>query len=452
MTENGIKQRILVVDDIGQNISVANEILKSYYTIMVALNGQKALSIANSDTPPDLILLDIMMPEMDGFEVCKRLKSDPKTHDIPIIFLSSLDDTKDKVKGLELGAVDYILKPFQPEEVIARVKTHLTISSLKISLAEKNEELKASNDYLEERVKDRTAELVELNSVYERFVPREFLELLNRESILDIKLGDQINKEMTVMFADVRGWTTLSESLTPQENFKFINAYLRRVSPVIKEHNGFIDQYYGDGVMALFQGSPDDALRAAIAMHRAVNEYNKEREQEGFKPIGIGVGLHVGDLMLGIIGSKERMQGAVVADAVNLAARLEGLTRVYGSTITISEPTLSRLKNPDRYKHRFVDRVQVKGRDEAVSVYEVFDGDPQSVMELKEQTKGIFEEGLRLYYEKKFSESSVQFNRVLETNPEDKAARIYLKRSANYMVKGVPDDWTGVERNNGVTS
>jgi PleD family two-component response regulator len=157
MTENGIKQRILVVDDIGQNISVANEILKPYYTIMVALNGQKALSIANSDTPPDLILLDIMMPEMDGFEVCKRLKSDPKTHDIPIIFLSSLDDTKDKVKGLELGAVDYILKPFQPEEVIARVKTHLTISSLKISLAEKNEELKASNDYLEERVKDRTA-------------------------------------------------------------------------------------------------------------------------------------------------------------------------------------------------------------------------------------------------------------------------------------------------------
>ncbi len=445
MTESEKKQRILVVDDIGQNISVVNEILKPYYTIMVALNGQKALSIANSDTPPDLILLDIMMPEMDGYEVCKKLKSDLKTREIPIIFLSALDDTKDKVKGFELGAVDYVSKPFQPQEVIARVRTHLTISSLKKSLAEKNEELKTANEHLEERVKERTAELITLNEIYERFVPREFLNLLKKKSIHEIKLADQIHQEMTVMFADIRGWTTLSESMTPQENFNFINAYLRRVSPVIKEHHGFIDQYYGDGVMALFPGSPDDAVVAAIAMHAAVGEYNKEREKKGLRSIGIGVGLHLGDLMLGIIGSEERMQGAVVADAVNLTARLEGLTRVYGSTITISEPTLSRLKNPDRYKHRFVDRVQVKGRDEAVSVYEVFDGDPQSVMELKEQTKGTFEEGLRLYYDKKFSESSVRFNRVLETNPEDKAARIYLKRSANYMVTGVPDDWTGVE-------
>jgi two-component system sensor histidine kinase ChiS len=445
MTESEKKQRVLVVDDIGQNISVVNEILKPYYTIMAALDGEKALAIAHSDRPPDLILLDVMMPEMDGYEVCQRLQSDIETHDIPIIFLSALDDTKDKVKGFEVGAVDYVSKPFQPEEVIARVKTHLTISSLKNSLAEKNEELKAVNELLEERVKERTAELVTLNEIYERFVPREFLNLLKKKSIHEINLADQIHQEMTVMFADVRGWTTLSESMSPQENFNFINAYLKRVSPVIKEHNGFIDQYYGDGVMALFPDSPDDAVLAAIAMHAAVGEYNKQREKNGFKPIGIGVGLHVGDLMLGIIGSQDRMQGAVVADDVNLAARLEGLTRMYGSTITLSETTLSRLENPDRYKHRFVDKVQVKGRKIPVSVHEVFDGDPQSVMELKEQTKGFFEEGLRLYYDKKFSESSVQFNQVLQKNPEDKAARIYLKRSADYMINGVPDDWTGVE-------
>lgn len=113
---------------------------------MVALDGKKALEIATSENKPDLILLDIMRPEMDGFEVCERLQSHPKTRDIPIIFLSSLDDTKSKVKGLELGAVYYISKPFQPAEVIARVRTHLTISSLKMRLAEKNDELKAAND------------------------------------------------------------------------------------------------------------------------------------------------------------------------------------------------------------------------------------------------------------------------------------------------------------------
>jgi putative two-component system response regulator len=131
MTESEKKQRILVVDDIAQNISIVNEILKPYYKIMAALSGPKALEIANSDNSPDLILLDIMMPEMDGFEVCKKLKSDSKTREIPIIFLSALDDMKDKVKGLELGAVDYLSKPFQPEEVLARVKTHLKTGSLK---------------------------------------------------------------------------------------------------------------------------------------------------------------------------------------------------------------------------------------------------------------------------------------------------------------------------------
>jgi len=442
-------EQILLVDDNQTNLQVLYETLdsgpnKGKYRLLVAKNGEGALTIANK-AKPSLILLDIMMPGIDGYEVCQRLKKDPETQEIPIIFLSALDDTENKVKGLSLGAVDYISKPFQSEEVLARVNTHLTINSLKRTLAGKNKELKEFNNVLEQRVKERTAELVELNTAYECFVPREFLSLLDKESILEVKRGDQIMKEMTVMFADVRGWTTLSENMTPQENFQFINAYLKRVSPVIKEHNGFIDQYYGDGVMALFTGSPDDAVQAAIAMHEAVGEYNKEREKEGFQPISIGVGLHIGDLMLGIIGSEERLQGAVVADAVNLTARLEGLTRIYGSTITLSETTLSKLENQEKYKYRFVDRVMVKGKKKSVSVYEVFNGDPEQVVEFKEQTKSSFEEGLRLYYERNFSEASVQFNQVLQKNPGDKAARIYLERSAHYMVKGVPEDWTGVE-------
>jgi two-component system sensor histidine kinase ChiS len=445
MVEGSKKSKVLIVDDTPENIQVLMGTLKDAYAIVAAINGEKALKLAVADPPPDLILLDIMMPGMDGFDVVQHLKADPETRDIPVIFLSALDDTVNKVKGFSLGAVDYISKPFQPEEVIVRVNTHLTINQLRQSLAEKNRELQSYNELLEERVKERTAELATLNEIYERFVPREFLNLLERKSILEIRLGDQIKQEMTVMFADVRGWTTLSESMSPQENFHFINAYLKRVSPMIKKHNGFIDQYYGDGVMALFPGTPDDAVMAAIAMHAAVGEYNKERERKGFLPIGIGVGVHLSDLMLGIIGSEERMQGAVVADAVNLTARLEGLTRIYGCSITISELTVSHLKEPDKYKYRFIDKVLVKGRQQPVSVYEVFDGDPPPVVELKGQTKEFFEEGLRLYYDKKFSEASVQFNKVMEKNPEDKAAHIYLKRSANYMVNGVPEDWTGVE-------
>jgi two-component system sensor histidine kinase ChiS len=275
-------------------------------------------------------------------------------------------------------------------------------------------------------------------------VPREFISLLGKKSIIETNLGDQVSREMTVMFADIRGWSTLSETLMPQENFQFLNAYLSYVAPVIKRQNGFIDQYYGDGVMALFPGSPDDAVVAAIGMHRAVDDFNEERAMEGLTPIDIGVGLHTGDLMLGIIGSNERMQGSVVSDAVNLAARLEGLTRIYGSSITLSELTLKRLKK-DRYKHRFVDKVQVKGKKETVSVHEVFDGDGPSMLALKEQTKVEFEKGLDAYYARQFSRASVSFDSVLQQHPEDKAARIYLKRCAQYMVSGVPDDWTGIE-------
>jgi two-component system sensor histidine kinase ChiS len=444
-TQKQEPDKILLVDDNATNLQVLHETLDGRgYRLLVAKNGESALVIANK-AKPSLILLDIMMPGMDGFEVCKRLQANPETQEIPIIFLSALDDTKDKVKGLAAGAVDYVSKPFQPEEVLARVNTHLTISRLKRSLAEKNAELLAANDILEERVKERTAELVAFNQVYERFVPREFLELLNKQSILEIKLGDQIIQEMTVMFADIRGWTTLSEQMTPQENFHFINAYLKRVSPIIKEHNGFIDQYYGDGIMALFPGPSDDAVMAAVSMRRAVNVYNEERKAEGFPPIGIGMGLHHCELMLGIIGSEDRLQGAVVADAVNLAARIEGLTRIYGSWITTSEVTVSNLKEPEKFKLRFVDKVLVKGRKTPVSVYEVFDGGTTSDVPLKEETKDVFEKGLSLYYNKKFSEASVQFNQVLEKNPKDNAARIYLTRCANYMVKGVPEDWAGVE-------
>ena len=444
-SDNGAEEAILLVDDNPTNLQLLFETLDGRgYKLLIAKDGHTALSIAGKALP-NLILLDIMMPEIDGYEVCRQLKSDPATAEIPVIFLSALTDTKDKVHGLDLGAVDYVTKPFQPDEVIARVNTHLTVYRLKQALDEKNEELLEANDLLEERVKKRTAQLAELNTAYERFVPREFLSLLKKESILEVDLGDQIAQQMTVMFSDIRGWTTISEGMSAQESFNFINAFLNRVSPVINAHRGFIDNFQGDGMMALFPESTDDAVQAAIAMHAVVAEYNQDRQQKGFQPIGIGVGLHIGDLMLGIIGHAERMQGTVVADAVNLASRLEGLTRVYGSSISISEPTLAQLKEPDQYKHRFVDKVQVKGKKDPVSVHEVFDGDPPSVIDLKEQTKVNFEQGLCLYYDRKFSEASVKFNQVLEKHPEDRAARIYLKRSANYMVNGVPDDWTGVE-------
>jgi two-component system sensor histidine kinase ChiS len=361
------------------------------------------------------------------------------------VFISALGEVLDKVKAFSVGGVDYITKPFQVEEVLARVETHIMLHSLQQQLQQANANLQQVNQELEQRVAERTAELVELNAAYECFVPHEFLSLLNKERIVDVQLGDQVQQEMTVLFADIRSFTTLSESLTPQENFHFINTYLSRVSPAIRKHQGFIDKYIGDAIMALFPYQADDAIQAAIAMQREVSEYNRYRESQGEPPITIGIALHTGLLMLGIIGEEQRKQGTVIADAVNVASRLEELTKMYGASIIMSEQTLRLLNDLSHYHVRFVDTVQIRGKQEPVSVFEIFDGDTDRMVSLKLQTKDLFEEGLYLYQSKNFTQASVRFNTVLEQNPSDKAARIYLERAAHYMVHGVPADWVGIQ-------
>ncbi|NER21246.1 MAG: response regulator [Symploca sp. SIO1C2] len=268
----------------------------------------------------------------------------------------------------------------------------------------------------------------ELTDAAKRFVPHEFINFLGHKSIVDVHLGDQVQREMSIMFADIRNFATLSEKMSPKENFDFINDYLSRVGPVIRAHQGFIDKYIGDAVMALFPHTADDALQAAIAMQKQVSFYNWERQQQGDRTITIGIGLHTGSLMLGTIGESERMESTVIADAVNLASRLESLTKTYGASILISGDTLMSLSEMSNYYYRFLGRMQVKGKNILVSVFEVLDTEPTQLQELKWQTKTNFEEAIVLYHQDKFNLALKIFQEVLEINHQDKAAQFYIKR------------------------
>jgi class 3 adenylate cyclase len=210
-----------------------------------------------------------------------------------------------------------------------------------------------------------------LTEAYSRFVPRQFLDILGKQDYTDIRLGDQVEREMTVLFSDMRSFTSMSEQMTPKQNFDFINAYLGVMEPVIRKNNGFIDKYIGDAIMALFPGSPDDAANAALEMREALDFFNAGSASAGLPAIEIGIGIHTGRLMLGIVGTEGRMDGTVISDAVNLAARLEGLTKQYGCPAIISEDSMARLSNPENYKFRFLDRTQVKGKKEPVTIYEL---------------------------------------------------------------------------------
>ncbi|MEG4497389.1 adenylate/guanylate cyclase domain-containing protein [Microcoleus sp. F10-C6] len=279
----------------------------------------------------------------------------------------------------------------------------------------------------------------DLTDAYGRFVPHQFLHLLGYESIIDVNLGDQVQQEMSVLFADIRDFTTLSETMTPQENFKFINAYLSRMEPAITSNNGFIDKYIGDAIMALFSDYADDAVKAGIAMLNILNDYNEHRQRVGYIPIQIGIGINSGSLMLGTVGGKSRMDSTVISDAVNLASRIEGLTKDYCVPLLISQQTLERLRNPADYAIRIVDKVQVKGKSQYVVVYEVFDADPPEILSAKLANLSVYNEAMLLCDRKEFREAGKLFEECLRTNPSDRVARIYLKRCRDWrsLLKGI---------------
>ena len=334
------RYRILIVDDEPVNLQVLENHLSLHnYSVTQASSGPKALEILEKNPNYDLIILDIMMPKMSGYEVCQRLREMYPSSQLPVVMLTAKNRVTDLMEGFSSGANDYLTKPFSKDELLTRIRTHL--------------------------------ELSHINKSYGRFVPHDFLELLGKESIIDIRLGDQIQGEMTVLFSDIRSYTTLSEQMTPEENFAFINAYLKRIGPVIQEHHGFISHYYGDGLMALFNGSPQDAIQAAVEIQQRVQKYNSERIAKGKIPIEAGIGIHSGDLMVGIIGDEDRNDAGVISDAVNTASRLEGLTSWFGVKIIVSESCL----NGDDGSSRFLGKVKVKGKEKTVSIYEWFGGD-----------------------------------------------------------------------------
>jgi len=210
-----------------------------------------------------------------------------------------------------------------------------------------------------------------MNTALERFIPREVLSFLGKGSIMDVELGDHIERRMTVLFADIRDFTTLSETLTPDENFRFINSYLERMGPVIRRHGGFVDKYLGDGIMALFPGSTTDAIGAALEIRGALTLYNADRAKFGYVPLRIGVGLHWGPLMLGTIGENQRMDSTVISDTVNTASRLEGLTKKYGRDVLVSGETVEAIaREPgSRFDFELLGEEVVKGKRKPVAVY-----------------------------------------------------------------------------------
>ena len=352
----------------------------------------------------------------------------------PLFFKESLvkplNGLLEGVKKVDSGNLD-VNVPIKVEDEIGLISN--SFNNMVRSIKSARHEIESALDYQ-----------VKLTDSYSCFVPKEFLEFLGKDSIVDIRLGDNVQKEMAILFSDIRSFTELSERMKPQENFNFINSCLSRIGPIVRQNQGFIDKYIGDAIMALFPRNSEDAVTAAIAMQAAVGVYNQQRKNYGYDPIRIGIGINTGRMMLGTIGEEKRMEGTVISDAVNLASRVEHLTKVYGSFVIVTAKTLDSLSNPDMFRHRYLDRVQVKGKQKWVDIFEILDCESQHHKDLKLNTRDTFEQGISFYQNMDFNQAIDCFIRVLETNPADEAARLYVNRCQYFERHGAPEGWEGV--------
>ena len=343
MSDTRITNTVLVVDDAPENIDLLDGVLNKDYKIKAALNGEKALKIAGSENPPDIILLDIEMPGMDGYEVCRRLKADPQTRDIPIIFVTAKSDESDETKGFEIGAVDYITKPFSPPIVQARVKTHLALKMMR------------------QRVED----------AFGRHVHPSVAEL-----ILSGRLNmDGEMKDATLLFSDLRNFTTFAEQNHPKVVFARINEYYSSMSEIVHRFDGVVLQYVGDEIEAVFGAPfpddhhPDKAVQAALEMRKALTELNARFRGPGQTQFSHGIGIHSGPVLAGVVGSTERQTYSLVGDTVNVASRVADLCKKRETDILVSHQTYQHLMQD--YGLTALPPTQVKGRNQSLMVYKI---------------------------------------------------------------------------------
>jgi adenylate cyclase len=294
-------------------------------------------------------------------------------------------------------------------------------------------------------LKDRVQKIEAMRNSYARFVPKQFGEFLHVPDMTDIQLGAQAACEMGVMFSSIRSFyeQLKKQHLTPQESFRFINDFLKRIGPVIPAHDGFISDYLGAGIIALFPRQNDAALKAALEMRRQLEQYNQFRLQSNQPAVDIGIAIHRCPMILGIAGEENRLEGTVISEGVALAQTLEQATAKFGAAILITESILQSISNRQDYQYRYMGLISWAGGNEPTPVYDLYQGDIESIRRIKHDTREEFEAGVKLYQQQQFQEAKIRFINVIKRNNQDEAAKIYFFLCDEFTHNKIPPNWNG---------
>jgi len=413
---------ILIIDDSPtQRLILGTALKNADFTVLEAVDGQAALSVLKT-VRPDGILLDVEMPGLNGFEVCMEIRKIPDFRYTPIMMVTGLEDYESIKKAFLAGATDFATKPINQSLIAYRVRYMIRTNSYFIDLQESEKHIRDLNSELEKNV----LEIQQYATAATRFVPQDFLKILKKESIMEIAIGNCVEKEMSVLFLDIRSFTTLSERSSPVEIFNLLNTLMTYITPEIINNKGFIDKYIGDAIMALFLNA-SDALQGSIAMLENMNAFNEFRAGNNLPPIGVGIGINTGSLALGTVGFKDRMDCTVISDTVNLASRLESLTRTFGVDLLISEPCYNHLQEKEKFHCRSLGMTSVKGKAQQVKIYEVFQNNSPLEIQLKKEYAAMFEMAVNHFEQKEFLEASSLFRQIISKNPGDLPAEYFFQ-------------------------
>ena len=380
-----------------------------------------------------VIITDQIMPGVKGDELLIDLAERlPRTLKILLTGQASADALGNAVNRANLYR--YFSKPWEREDLNLTVREAIRSYFRDKQIDEQNKELRALADDLERK-----------NNAFFRFIPKDYLRLLGiREDFEKVELGVGVDVDMSILFSDIRDFTPVCEGLSPAECVEFINSYLGHIEKPIYSNHGFIHEFFGDGTMALFDQGAADAIRAGIGMSRSVARFSAERQKAGKPAVRIGVGINAGPVTIGTVGVETRMTCGVAGDNVNLASRVESLTKSYKVAMLVSQHVVERLDDPHEFALRQVDRVTVKGRNAPVDLFEVVDAEPPEIADPKHATMACYSEGVAHFYGGEFIEAGGRFAECLVSNPTDRNALSYLARCREYM-EGAPSDWNGIE-------
>jgi len=344
--------RILAVDDNKQNLALLGKALTAAgYEVFTAEEGRSALELIGS-TAPDLVLLDVMMPGMSGYEVCQQIRANEATCLLPVVMLTALTDVTDRIRGIESGADDFLSKPVNREELLTRVKSLLRIKAL-------HDEVETKNHLL--------------RNLFGRYVSAEIAAQIVADPGRHLRLGGD-KREVTVLFGDLRGFTPLAEQLDPQDVVDILNSYLKLVIDAVFEFRGTLDKFRGDGFMAFFgapiarEDDPLSAVRCALAIQERLARVAFVKFPE--LRLHMGVGINTGIVIAGDIGSERRTDYTVIGNEVNTAQRFE--SNAGPGQILITGNTYERVK--DAVRVRELGRLRVAGKQEGVEAYDVLSG------------------------------------------------------------------------------